>query len=355
MLSKYVHPDLGVITLSQSRRCTRISISIKASGEVRLSYPTAISTKRALEFLESRSEWIAQTRQRMERRFGEHKTYSESEIEELRRRAKEFLPTRVAELAAKFGFRYGRLTIRAARTKWGCCTGQNNISLSLYLMTLPEHLRDFVILHELCHTLHHDHSPRFHTLLNQVTEGREAELSRQLRGIRRTLNFRKGTSSDIQRIMELVADAQEWFRRSQIDQWQDGYPTTAIIEQDIVNQENYIVEHNGSIAATAVISFAGEPTYEKIAGKGWLNENYYAVVHRIAVADEFRRMGIAREILHFTEELCTERGVEDIRIDTHKDNGAMRSLFKSMGYTHCGRIRILSGAYREAYHKNLAK
>ena len=355
MLSKYVHPDLGVITLSQSRRCTRISISIKASGEVRLSYPTAISTKRALEFLESRSERIAQTRQRMERRFGEHKTYSESEIEELRRRAKEFLPTRVAELAAKFGFRYGRLTIRAARTKWGCCTGQNNISLSLYLMTLPEHLRDFVILHELCHTQHHNHSPRFHALLNQVTEGREAELSRQLRGIRRTLNFRKGTSSDIQRIMALVADAQEWFSRSQIDQWQDGYPTTEIIKQDVENRENYIVEHNGSIAATAVISFAGEPTYEKITGKGWLNENCYAVVHRVAVADEFRRMGIAREILHFTEELCAERGVVDIRIDTHKDNGAMRSLLKSMGYTHCGRIRLLSGAYREAYHKNLAK
>ena len=355
MLSKYVHLDLGVITLSQSRRCTRISISIKASGEVRLSHPNAISTKRALEFLESRTEWIAQTRQRMERRFGERKTYSESEIEELRRHAKEFLPTRVAELAAKFGFRYGRLTIRAARTKWGCCTGQNNISLSLYLMTLPEHLRDFVILHELCHTLHHDHSPRFHALLNQVTEGREAELSRQLRGIRRTLNFRKGTSSDIQRIMELVADAQEWFHRSQIDQWQDGYPTTEIIKQDVENRENYIVEHNGSIAATAVISFAGEPTYEKIAGKGWLNENCYAVVHRVAVADEFRRMGIAREILHFTEELCAERGVEDIRIDTHKDNGAMRSLLKGMGYTHCGRIRLLSGAHREAYHKNLAK
>ena len=68
--------------------------------------------------------------------------------------------------------------------------------------------------------------------------------------------------------------------------------------------------------------------------------------------DSLVSMGIAREILHFTEELCAERGVKDIRIDTHKDNRAMRSLLKSMGYTHCGRITLLSGAGREAYHKN---
>ena len=346
---------MGVITLSQSHRCRRISISIKASGEVRLSYPAAISTKRALSFLDSRTEWVVQARERMNKRFGDSATHTPEEVEALRRQAKATLPARVAELAARFGFRYGRVTIRAARTKWGCCTAQNNISLSLFLMTLPDHLRDFVILHELCHTVHHNHSPRFHALLDQCTGGREAELNRQLRGIRRSLRFRRGSEGDLCRIMELVADAQAWFRRSHIDQWQDGYPTAEIIAGDVARGENYIVEHCGVVAATAVISFAVEPTYAAIAGKEWLNEGEYAVVHRIAVAEEYRRRGIAREILHLAEELCAARGVENIRIDTHKDNKAMHSLLKGMGYTHCGRITLLSGAFREAYHKNLAQ
>ena len=167
------------------------------------------------------------------------------------------------------------------------------------------------------------------------------------------LHFRKGCDADIGRIMELVADAQHWFAKQNIDQWQDGYPTREIISSDIIGSINYIVELNGIVVATAVISFDGEPTYSVIRGRGWLNENRYAVVHRIAVADKCRRKGIAKEILYYAEELCRERGVADIRIDTHCDNVAMRSLLKKMGYTHCGRITLTSGAFREAYHKEV--
>ena len=97
----------------------------------------------------------------------------------------------------------------------------------------------------------------------------------------------------------------------------------------------------------------GEQPQDKKYIKLNTNENPYAVVHRIAVADACRRKGIAREILHYTEELCAERGIKDIRIDTHRDNLAMRSLLKKMGYSHCGRITLTSGAFREAYHKVL--
>jgi hypothetical protein len=102
-------------------------------------------------------------------------------IEELRRAAKADLPERAARLSRQTGLRYEKLTVRAARTKWGSCSGKGSISLSLFLMTLPEHLRDFVIIHELCHTVHHDHSPRFHALVDRLTGGHEKALSRELR------------------------------------------------------------------------------------------------------------------------------------------------------------------------------
>ena len=349
----YKHPRLGDIWLRQRWSTSRISLSVKPSGEVRLSYPRLISTTKALRFLEEKVEWVLQMRERVAERAMQGADYSSEQIEAMRREAKRVLPAMVERLAQKNGFRYGRMTIRATRSKWGCCTSKNNLSLSLFLMTLPTRLQEFVVLHELCHTVHHNHSAEFHALLNKVTSGREKELSRQLKGIRKNLRFRKGKEGDLERIMELVADAQSWFREQGIDQWQDGYPTQNIISSDILSGDNYIVEYNGVDVATAVISFNGEPTYVKIKGKGWLNDNNYAVVHRIAVSDKYRRKGIAKEVLHFTEELCAERGVKDIRIDTHCDNRAMRSLLKKMGYTHCGRITLTSGAAREAYQKEL--
>lgn len=349
----YKHPRLGDVLLRQRWTTSRISLSVKPSGEVRLSYPRLVSTAKALRFLEEKADWVVQMREKVAERAMQGKDYSPMQIEVMRREAKRVLPAMVERLAHENGFSYGRVTIRATRSKWGCCTSKNNLSLSLFLMTLPTYLQEFVVLHELCHTVHHNHSAEFHALLDRVTGGRENELNRQLKGIRKNLRFRKGRTEDLERIMELVADAQNWFREQSVDQWQDGYPTRELILSDIAHNENYIVEYNGIAVATAVISFAGEPTYAEINGKGWLNDKPYAVVHRIAVSDECRRKGIAKEILHFAEELCAERVVADIRIDTHCDNKAMRALLKKMGYTHCGRITLTSGAFREAYHKVL--
>lgn len=173
------HPTLGEITLSCTRRSTRTTITVRPSGKVRLSYPPYVSTKRALAFLESKEEWVRSSQARYAERMAPSLTTEQ--VEELRQQAKAYLPQRVEELATKHGLRYGKVTIRAARSKWGSCTAKGNLSLSLYLMTLPEHLRDYIILHELAHTLHHNHSPRFHATVDQLTGGREKELARELR------------------------------------------------------------------------------------------------------------------------------------------------------------------------------
>ena len=151
MTSLYVHPRLGEVTLSQTVRARRISISVRATGAVRLSFPCGVPQKRALDFLEQKAEWIGAARERLGR------------------------------LSEATGLKCEKLSIRASRTKWGSCSGRNHISLSLFLMTLPEHLRDYVIVHELCHTVHHDHSPRFHALVDRLVGGREKALNRELR------------------------------------------------------------------------------------------------------------------------------------------------------------------------------
>ncbi len=85
--------------------------------------------------------------------------------------AKSWLPERTEQLAKKFGFRYGKVTVRNSRTRWGSCSWDNNISLSLHLMMLPDHLIDYVILHELVHTVHKNHGKGFWQMLDTVTGG----------------------------------------------------------------------------------------------------------------------------------------------------------------------------------------
>lgn len=186
MIATWDHPRLGPVTLSQTRRARRIAICVRASGAVRVSFPCGVSQRRAQAFVEEKIEWIERTRERLAARRADPVPELAPEerkrrIEALRRAAKADLPERIARIAAQTGLRYGKMTVRASRTKWGSCTGRNDISLSLFLMKLPERLRDYVIVHELCHTVHHDHSPQFHALVDRLLGGRERELMRELR------------------------------------------------------------------------------------------------------------------------------------------------------------------------------
>lgn len=186
MTSVYAHPRLGEVTLSRTLRARRVSISVRATGVVRLSFPYGVSQKRALEFLEQKAEWIEAARERLARKRAAMPPQlppaeQKARIEELRRAAKADLPGRIARLSEATGLKYEKLSIRASRTKWGSCSGRNHISLSLFLMTLPEHLRDYVIIHELCHTVHHNHSPRFHALVDRLVGGHEKALNKELR------------------------------------------------------------------------------------------------------------------------------------------------------------------------------
>lgn len=102
------------------------------------------------------------------------------EVARLRAEAKAFLPGRVAELAASHGFEYGRVAVKHNVSNWGSCSSKKNINLNLNLMRLPEDLRDYVILHELCHLEHMNHGPEFHALLESLCPGHR-ELSRRLK------------------------------------------------------------------------------------------------------------------------------------------------------------------------------
>ena len=104
-------------------------------------------------------------------------------IEALRKEAKKILPVRLEELAKKHGFKYGKVAIRNAKTRWGSCSYRNNINLNLHLARLDDDLIDYVILHELCHTIEKNHSARFWALLHKHLPN-ATELRKRLKATR---------------------------------------------------------------------------------------------------------------------------------------------------------------------------
>ena len=175
------HKILGRVECVRSLRARSIRLVVRPDGTLRLSYPIFTSLKRALAFAESKAEWVDATRQRLRERTANYPTISAKDVELLRRDARQYIPATVERLALQHGFRYSSLRISSAHARWGSCSGRNGISISLFVMLLPEHLREFIIIHELCHTRHHNHSEAFHQLLDSLVEGRERELNRELR------------------------------------------------------------------------------------------------------------------------------------------------------------------------------
>ena len=102
----------------------------------------------------------------------------DARVEALRAQAKRELPPRLAALAAQHGFTYNKVFIKNNVSNWGSCSSLKNINLNLRLVTLPQDLQDYVMLHELCHLRYLNHGKEFHALLESVCPGHRQLASR---------------------------------------------------------------------------------------------------------------------------------------------------------------------------------
>ena len=158
MNSKIIEIErIGPVLFERSNRAKHLNISIKEPAKVRVAVPRGISFEKAKNFTHSKIGWISKHLLKIQLSPKIH-LFDKPVDKQV---AKEFLEGRIKELADQFGFVYNRVTIRNQKTRWGSCSGKNNINLNMQLMNTPNHLIDYVILHELVHTKIKNHSPLF--------------------------------------------------------------------------------------------------------------------------------------------------------------------------------------------------
>ncbi|MDO9613330.1 MAG: SprT family zinc-dependent metalloprotease [Bacteroidota bacterium] len=214
MTTKYINIEqVGQVSFTINERSRRIRLSVKSDGEIVVSMPPTALYRDAIRFVESKTEWLIKQQTKIQagltlfapescfktrfhqlaitkgntdrvyNRVGngviqifipEKINHEQPKVQEfikktlidvMRWEAKIYLPKRLKELAEKHGFKYQDVSIKNTKTRWGSCSFTNNINLNLHLMRVPEHLIDYVLLHELTHTVQKNHSEKFWLLL----------------------------------------------------------------------------------------------------------------------------------------------------------------------------------------------
>ena len=162
---------------------------------------------------------------------------------------------------------------------------------------------------------------------------------------------------DVDRIMEIVDYARKSLRALNVDQWQGDYPDRATFEGDIERGELYKLMHGDDLAGFFMLSDREEPTYADITDGKWSSDAPYCVMHRSAIAEEYRGSGMSGYLIKCVEELTRSHGRHYVRIDTHRNNKPMQKLLRSSGYRYRGNILITGepghDPHRQAFEKIL--
>jgi predicted metal-dependent hydrolase len=199
------------VTIYKRRGSRNLRLSVNAQGQVRVTIPAWAPYRAGVAFAKARRPWILEqqrpltylvdgqavgkahhlsfivgTSSKVITRVSEtsiiirhpaglspqsaevQKAAREASVRALRQQAEKLLPQRLASLSEKYGFTYGRVSVRRLKGRWGSCDHQKNIVLNLFMMQLPWELIDYVLLHELTHTRILRHGPDFWRAMAEV-------------------------------------------------------------------------------------------------------------------------------------------------------------------------------------------
>jgi predicted metal-dependent hydrolase len=229
---KYYHVEpVGPVLIKKNNRSHRIRLRVNPDGKVLVSMPSSGSDQKALDFVRAKSDWILKQQQNIKAgltvftpetsfktRFHllkiirvEHAKVSAMVgkgivqiniprkqdcqhpgiqqfirrviVQVMRQEARIYLPQRLNELAKICNLQFENVYVKHVKSRWGSCSSANNINLNLHLMRLPDRLIDYVLLHELAHTVEKNHGPGFWNLMEKICPG-AGKLDKELKHYR---------------------------------------------------------------------------------------------------------------------------------------------------------------------------
>ena len=150
--------NLDSVTFTRSPRAKYQRITVRPDKTITVTIPRGGSLSEAKQFLKSKISWIQKQLQKVDQQT-QCRNMLDLNID--LEKAQVDLFNRLDYFSEKHSLSYNRAGFRCQKTRWGSCSGKNNISLNLNIAFLPEGLQDYILLHELVHTKVKNHSRKF--------------------------------------------------------------------------------------------------------------------------------------------------------------------------------------------------
>lgn len=151
-----------------SARTQRMRVAVYADGEIVVTRPAGVSVEKLRAFVESKKHWISNKLdqrkhpaiQELSEGGNEHFLQHKSEAEAL-------VAGKLDKWSSQLGLIHQGFKIKKHKSRWGSCTANNRLSFNYKILFLPSDIQDYVIVHELCHTVRKDHSKNFWALVSK--------------------------------------------------------------------------------------------------------------------------------------------------------------------------------------------
>jgi len=144
-----------------------VSLQISEDGELIVKAPYKFSQKKIEKLINEYSGWIDKNLKKHQELQANKVELSDADIVLLKDIANNVLPAKTEYFAKLMGVEFGSVKITSAQKRFGSCSGKNNICYSFILMLYPEKAIDYVVIHELSHTVHHNHSKQFYDMISE--------------------------------------------------------------------------------------------------------------------------------------------------------------------------------------------
>lgn len=156
-------------------------------------------------------------------------------------------------------------------------------------------------------------------------------------------SFRKAVLSDLPSIIPVIEDAKATLKENGVDQWQEGFPNSETLTNDILNRYSYVIfskEDSINPAGFIVLSLEREEPYHNPLEGSLKLEGPYVTIHTTAVSKICKGKGISKAMFAFAEDFARLNNRTIIRIDTHKDNKIMQHILDREKFQYCCLVQL---------------
>lgn len=156
------------------------------------------------------------------------------------------------------------------------------------------------------------------------------------------MEFTLAKSEHLDEMCHITNQAKAQLKSLGLDQWQKGYPSKSVWENDIAANGAWLALEEHTVLGVFAFQTTPDPSYFEIDG-AWLTDTPYASMHRVCVADHSKGKGVAGQMFAFGGQMAKQMGFRSIRIDTHPGNQPMQRALTKAGFLPCGTITLKGG------------